>query len=148
MTTPAKFDEYIGYCRNHPNIRGRSTIVTLVAIGAAESGLDNMAVGRNDLNGTPPTSEFHHSLGLGWLQHDSGWLYRDTIVNNVQWTIEEIRRDPVFSLDLLITRPGFVLFQGTNVTYIDFKKWAVYPKKSDQFMDDAEAAYDRWVALG
>lgn len=146
-TTPEDFDKYIGHVLDHGKIRGRATITTLVAIGAAESGLDNLIIGRNDLNGTPPTSEFHYSLGLGWLQHDSGWLMKDTIVNGVKWTIEQIRSDPKFSLELLFTRPGYILYQGLNMTYINYSYWNVYPKKSDQFMDDADAAYDRVMRL-
>lgn len=143
MTTPAIFDEYTRLCINHPLINGRNTIITLVAIGAAESGLNNMAIGENAKNGTAPTSDFYHSLGLGWLQHDSGWLARDAEVNGLKWTLEEIRREPSYSLDLLVRRPGFIKFQGVNNTYIDFSKWATWPRKSDQFMDEAEDAYKR-----
>ena len=142
MTTPAKFDQYIKLCLDHELIRGKDTIIQLVAIGAAESGLDNMAVGRNDLNGTPVTSDFYESLGLGWLQHDSGWLMRESIVNGLKWSIEVIRSDPDFSLDLIGAR-GFIKFQGVDTTYIDFGKWATWPKKSDAFVAAATESYNR-----
>jgi len=146
MIPDSRFDDYVAAVISHGQIRGRDTVTELIAIGAAESGLDNMAVGRNDLNGTPPSSEFYASLGLGWLQHDSGWLARDTAINNVVWSIELIRSSPMFSLDLVIQRPGFVLFQAPTKTYIDFTKWSVWPRKSYEFLGQAEAAYNRAVA--
>ena len=135
------YTTYIQLILDDGRIRGRETICQLVAIGAAESGLDNMVIGRNDLNGTSVDSDFWASLGLGWLQHDSGWLKRDTEINAVKWSIEEIRNDPQFSIDLLFTRPGFI-WQGADHTYITWERWAVYPRKSDQFLTPVKAAYD------
>lgn len=158
------FDEYVRICLEHPGIEGRETIVQLVAIGAAESGLDNLAEGDNSQNGTPVGSfikvggevlidpatgagiDTFYSLGLGWLQHDSGWLRADEIVNGVAWSIEAIRGSKAFSLQLLLDRPGFVRFRGRGRTYIDFTRWAVWPAKSDEFVAQAEAAYDRAVS--
>jgi len=141
--TDSTYDYYIGICLDHPKIRGRETIIELVAIGAAESGLDNLAIGRNDLNGTPMSSKAYYSLGLGWLQHDSYWLQQDWLVNGVDWSIEEIRSNPVYSLDLLDRRPGMILYQGVDRTYINTDLWATWPRKSDPFMADAAAAYKR-----
>lgn len=146
----AAIEAYLRLCIGHPDLRGDETICQLVAIGCAESGLDNMAVGRNDLNGTPEESHtslgtmLHYSLGLGWLQHDSGWLHDDTVVNGVAWSIEDIRSDPAFSIDLLFRRPGMIRHQTPNRTYIDFDRyWAVYPEKSHPFLEDVENTYDR-----
>lgn len=135
------YEEAIQVCIDG-GLKGRAAITTMVAIGMAESGLDNMAVGRNDLNGTPEESPAYNSLGLGWLQHDSYWLQRDTEVNGVQWSIEEIRSDPVYSVRLLFRRPSMILFDGVEDTYVNFRLWATFPKKSDQFMAAAKEAYD------
>lgn len=143
MPTDDVFDEFVELVAAYPTIRGRETIVQLVAIGAAESGLDNLAVGNNAVNGTPSGSPAFYSLGLGWLQHDSYWLEQDRLVNGIDWSIEAIRADPVVSLDLIVARPGFVLHQGTDRTYIRFGLWNVWPRKSDEFVPAAEAAYRR-----
>ena len=161
MPDQSLFDEYAAHIVEFDQIRGLDTRATLLAIGAAETGLDNLAIGRNDQNGTPGESyikvqgeilydpltgdpiDTFYSLGYGWLQHDSGWLRADQILNGVAWTVEAIRSDPKYNLDLIIRRPGFVLYQGKNKTYIDFRKWNVFPKKSDQFMDQAYLALEK-----
>lgn len=142
------FDAYarliVGY--THPDgqqIRGRHTQATLLAIGAAESALDNHAVGVNSKNGTPPSSPAYNSVGLGWLQHDSYWLAADADANGLEWSIEEILGGPAFSLWLLFARPGFVLFQGVDQTYVDFSKWATWPRLHDPHLADAAAAINR-----
>ncbi len=158
--TDADFDFYTRLLIDDGRIRGRDAITQLVAIGAAESGLDNLAVGDNAKNNTPRGTfipnlvdphtngpiDVHFSLGLGWLQHDSGWMRADALVNGVGFTIEAIRQDPAYSIDLLVRRPGFVLLQGLERTYINFKAWATWPEKSDPFLPMAEDAYDRVAA--
>lgn len=140
------FDKYIRIILDDGRIKGRNTIATLVAIGAAESGLDNFAVGDNVKNGTTVDNPALYGLGLGWLQHDSYWLKQDEIVNGLEWSIEGIRQDPAESIDLLYRRPGMILYEGPNTTYVRFGLWATFPQKSDEFMDEAEAAYDRVIA--
>lgn len=146
----------VDYAANGGRIRGREAHVDMIAIGAAESGLDNMAPGRNDLNGTAEDRvvavvdnagkthvvHLHYSLGLGWLQHDSGWLEADRIKNGVDWSIERIRQNPMSGLWLVENRPGLILYQGIDRTYVDLSRWNVWPRKSDQFVREAANAYD------
>ena len=142
-----QFNFYAGVVLADKRIRGRETIATLLAIGAAESGLDNLAIGNNAKNGTPETSPAYFYCGWGWLQHDEYWLLQDWIVNKVVYDLIALRRDPAYSVDLLSRRPGLILFQGGAQTYINFTRWATYPKKSDSFMPQALAAVDRVMAL-
>lgn len=143
MSIPdARFDEYVQLVVQHGAVRGRHSVATLVAIGAAESGLDNLAVGNNARNGSSDSPAFY-DLGLGWLQHDTYWLEQDRIVNGVEYDWRRIRSDPAYSLDLLVARPGMIVYQGQDCTYVRWQSWMVYPKKSDPFMRQAVAAYDR-----
>lgn len=132
-----------------PAIRGRVAHVQLVALGIAESNLDNLAIGENWRNGTgedrvirlgETTIPLHYSLGLGWLQHDSGWLLADQIVNGVEWSLEAIREDPSYSIDLLLRRPGLVVHQGPDDTYLNLTAWAAY-RKSQKYIAEVDAIY-------
>ena len=130
-------------------IRGRQAHVDLVALGIAEANLNNLALGDNAKNGTPLGTiirpggvpiDLHFSVGLGWLQHDSGWLLADEIVNGVDWDMQWIREDPAYSIDLLLRRPGFVVHQGPGGTFLDMSAWAAY-KKSRRFVAEVDGIY-------
>lgn len=157
-------NEYVRLVVEDGRIRGRHAVSTLVAIGCAESRLDNKIAGNNHKNGTKPQTyirvggellinpvtggpiDLYDSKGLGWLQHDSGWMLADEIVNGLEWNIEAICADPAFSIDLLFQRPGFIRYQGEHRTYINFDLWATYPKETDKWIEYAEAGYDLLIA--
>ena len=142
-------DEAARVAAGRPAITGRNNHVWMVAIGIAESNLDNLIDGRNDLNGTPEDRiifangtpiNLHYSLGLGWIQHDSGWLRADEIVNGVAWSVEEIRGDPAYSIDLLIRRPGFVIHEGDGGTFLDLSAWNAY-RTAKQYIREVDDIY-------
>lgn len=142
--------EFVRLLLSDGRIRGRDAIVELVAIGAAESGLDNLAVGNNAKNGTPPASAAYYDLGIGWLQVDTYWLQRN--IDAGHWPADKdwrtFRADAYQSIDYLVTVPGFVLYQGQDDTYIKYENWNVWPAKSDPFKVEARRAYDEVMAEG
>lgn len=146
-------DEAARVARGDPAITGRNNHVWMVAVGIAESNLDNLVIGRNDVNGTPEDRiilangtpiNLHYSLGLGWIQHDSGWLLADEIINGVDWSVEEIRGHPGYSIDLLLRRPGFVIHQGDGGTFLDLSAWNAY-SRARMFIREVDAIYGSLV---
>lgn len=153
---PARVAAIEAYCDLMANqqdyIHGRQSHVDLVAIGIAESNLNNLIIGENWRNGTPESRvigpfgpeqvyiNLHYSLGLAWLQHDTGWLLADEIVNGVEWSVEALREDPLYTLDLLVRRPGFVVHQTPEITYLDMSAWNAY-KKSRRYVAEVDGIY-------
>ena len=145
--TPELFDTYTQLVIDHGQIRGRETITQLIAIGAAESGLDNLAIGNNAKNGTDPTHPAYYYCGWGWLQFDEYWMAQNKTLNGVDYNVIELRKDPLYSLNLIMRTPGYVLFQGVDSTYIKWTLWSAYPRKTDGFMGSARDSYDRVTGL-
>lgn len=155
---PARTSAIIEWCElmgNQPYVIHSQNHIWLVAIGIAESNLDNLAIGNNAANGTPSKIigndryglpiDVQYSLGLGWLQHDSGWLEREGVVNGVEWTVERIREDPLESLRLLIDRPGFVLYDNYGTQIIDLSAWNAY-SKAKKYVREVAGIYHQVTA--
>lgn len=153
---PRRVEAIEAYCAlmiyDQDYVRGRQAHVDMVAIGIAETNLNNLAIGENWRNGTPEDRvigpygpdgvyiHLHYSLGYGWIQHDTGWLRADEIVNGVEWSTEELRRSPLYSLDLLSRRPGFITHQGPGGTFLDMSAWNAY-KKSRRYVAEVDEIY-------
>lgn len=138
-TDPYNYRWYTELVLEHGGIRGDESIIDLVAVGAAESALLNLAIGENWKNGTPVDSPAYFFCGWGWLQLDEYWLRENLRVNGIEYDIEAIRRDPAYSIDYILRAPSYV-WQGEAKSYVTYRYWAVHPKKSDAHYLSAKAA--------
>jgi hypothetical protein len=115
----------------------------LLAIGAAESGLDNWAMGDNEKNGTPVGSPAYPYHGWGWMQIDGYWLRRN--IEARHWPVDQdygqFRLDPQLTLVYISNIPGFVTDDNGYYTQINYNNWAVFKAgKHKAYLPNAEAA--------
>lgn len=150
--SPARVEAITEYCRfmrdTQDIIHEDENHIWMVAIGIAETGLNNLAIGENWKNGTKHKVigddrfgrpiDVYFSMGLGWIQHDSGWLEREFVVNGVEWTLEAIREDPTESLRLIAARPGFVLYDANGTQILDLSAWNAYNKAKQYIREVAD----------
>lgn len=150
--SPARVESITEYCRFMRDvqtvIREDENQIWMVAIGMAETGLNNLAIGENWKNGTKHKIigddrygfpiDAYYSLGLGWIQHDSGWLEREYVVNGVEWTLESIREDPEESLRLIAARPGFVIYDADYTQILDLSAWNAFGKAKQYVREVAD----------
>ena len=118
---------------------GGNTIIELLAIGAAESGLNSFRVGVNAINGTPADHPAFRHVGLGTYQIDSYYLTENA--NAGHWPpngddrvhISTFLGDVHTELLYLWTCPGYVLEQHEEMAKMNFKLWATW--KNDKHVD-------------
>lgn len=121
------------------------TVEDLLAIGAAETGLDSFKIGNNAKNGTPEDHPAHYGLGYGVIQVDSYYAGLNILAGHWDGTLDPAawRQDEMMVFDYINSVPGFKLYDGENRVYLEYKRWMVWPKKSDVWVPAARSAMRR-----
>lgn len=117
--------------------RNKAVVTEFIAAMMLESGLDNLIVGNNAVNGS--NNAF---LGIGWCQLDTGYHVADLD------QMHTLRSDPLQSL-LYILRTPDLCYVGKYNTYFNKKRWHAWdaqridPQQGWSPLEATMESYDR-----